>query len=126
MTVIDHLFEEVNAVFRESGVSIVDDTKTVNELLWGFEDVIFQKLGEKFGQNEGASKPIRALWRVLAETFADFTFGMVMGKNVSYEEGPSSWDILKVRNGNGNNCIDGKSPCFYRTAEILSWKEKTY
>ena len=38
ISVTDHVMGEVQKVFEDANVRIVDDTKTVNELLWGFTD----------------------------------------------------------------------------------------
>ena len=141
--------EEVNTVFKEAGASIVDDQKTVDEILWGFTDpgrryfvfnfesvefvkenyrikndfkIVFDMMGEKFGSNTGQLE--EALWQPLAEIFTGLKYGMVMGKNSS-DERASSWDKMKVRNGHGNNCLDGRTTCALRTCEILSWDDKT-
>ena len=38
VNIYDHINGEVNKVFIEAGVRIFDDTKTVDEIFWGFND----------------------------------------------------------------------------------------
>ena len=41
---------EVNTIFTKADAKMIDDTKTVGELLWGFTDPIFDQ--EWFNQNQ--------------------------------------------------------------------------
>ena len=116
----DYVWSEVNKILLEEPVtSLTDATKTVNEVLFGFEDEIFLKLAAKFSERGGLLED--EVWLPISETMAEFEYGIFMTKNQS-----SGWDHFNVRNGNGNNCLDGRSPCVRRVGEILTWNNKTW
>ena len=37
----EYFIGEVDTIFKNANAKMIDDTKTVGELLWGFEDDIF-------------------------------------------------------------------------------------
>ena len=66
--------EEFNKVLVQASAGLVDDTKTVDEILFGFEDPIFEKLGEKFLNRGGLLD--ESLWTPIGELFQDFQYGI--------------------------------------------------
>ena len=46
----EYMMGEVNTIFTKADAKMIDDTKTVGELLWGFTDPIFDQ--EWFNLNE--------------------------------------------------------------------------
>ena len=47
----EYMMGEVNTIFTKADAKMIDDTKTVGELLWGFTDPIFHQ--ERFNRNKG-------------------------------------------------------------------------
>ena len=39
----EYMMGEVDTIFTKAGAKMIDDTKTVGELLWGFQDPIFEQ-----------------------------------------------------------------------------------
>ena len=39
----EYMMSEVDTIFTKAGAKMIDDTKTVGELLWGFQDPIFEQ-----------------------------------------------------------------------------------
>jgi len=83
-------------------------------------------MGAKFAANGGPLTD--QVWAPLAGLFSDLTYGLigVANKTAPIEDQRISLgSTFKVRNGNGDNCIDGRTTCALRSMEILSWDEKT-
>ena len=99
----------------EAGSELVDDSKTVDEILFGFEDDIFGALAKRLKD--------RALIDAddeIAEVLENLVYGIFKSKNET-----SGAEEFRVRNGNGNDCVDGDTNCILKVAEILTWENKT-
>ena len=69
-SVSDHVLGEVQKVFDKANVKITDDTKTVNDLLWGFTDpgFVFNFMIKTYMiQNS-----IKKFFQILLQVFSDF------------------------------------------------------
>ena len=83
--------------------------------------IVFDMLGEKLGGNTGPLEDL--VWKPLSELFTDLRYGMV---GLSEDGNRISVGAeMKVRNGNGNDCLDGRTTCALRSCEILSHNDKT-
>ena len=46
-TLYEHLMLEVNDILNAAGAKLIDNTKSVHELLFGFKDPIFEQIAER-------------------------------------------------------------------------------
>jgi len=112
-------------VFVRAGSKLYDGEKTVDEILFGFEDEIFKKLGENLAQRAtDAIGDLGDIFEELSHVFTELTYGIFQPKNGTAEDAGAAWDHFKNRNGNGQNCLDGRTTCAYRVNEILEWEGK--
>ena len=115
-------------VFVNAGSKLYDDEKTVDQILFGFEDDIFKQLGQNLADraaDQTPVSPIKPILEELSDIFINLTYGLFQPKNGTVEEPGSGWDHFKNRNGNGQTCLDGRTTCAYRVNEILEWEGKT-
>ena len=106
---------KVNKVLVDAASELVDDTKTVHEILFGFEDPIFGALANRLKDRQLIDADDE-----IAEVLETLVYGIFKSKNET-----SGAEEFRVRNGNGNDCIDGETNCILRIAEILTWENKT-
>lgn len=125
----DWLMIIADDVFVRAGSKLYDGEKTVDEILFGFEDEIFKKLGENLAQRAQDALVLGDIFKELSNVFTDLTYGIFKPKNGTADGTPedagAAWDHFKNRNGNGQNCLDGRTTCAYRVNEILEWEGKT-
>ena len=102
-------------MLTDAGSELIDDTKTTMEILFGFEDPIFAALADRLVERNllDADDEIVVLLQNLE-------YGIFKSTNET-----SGWEEFRVRNGNGNDCIDGDTNCILRVAEVLTWENKT-
>ena len=46
-TLYEHLMLEVNDILNAAGATLIDSSKSVHELLFGFKDPIFEQIAER-------------------------------------------------------------------------------
>jgi len=112
----EYMMGEVDTIFTKAGAKMIDDTKTVGELLWGFTDPIFDQLAAKF-EHSAENGVLSDVWAEVADLFKTLEYGMVGGKNGTAEDPGASWDNFKVHNGNGD---------VSKTGQLLAWGDKTH
>ena len=106
---------KVNKVLVDAASELVDDTKTVHEILFGFKDPIFGALANRLKDRQLIDADDE-----IAEVLENLVYGIFKSKNET-----SGAEEFRVRNGNGNDCVDGDTNCILRVAEILTWQNKT-
>jgi len=105
-TFYESLMLEVNDILNAAGVELVDNTKTVNQLLFGFKDPIFSELAKRLserdilGQNDD-----------LINTLENLEYGVYKMK-----QDPDGWEDFVVKSGYGD---------IMRVAELVQWQNKT-
>ena len=107
---------KVNKVLVEAASELVDDTKTVDEILFGFEDPIFGALANRLKDRQLIDADDE-----IADVLENLVYGIFKSKNET-----SGAEEFRVRNGNGNDCgACGDTNCILKVAEILTWQNKT-
>ena len=107
---------KVNKVLVAAASELVDDTKTVDEILFGFEDPIFGALAKRLKDRQLIDADDE-----IADVLENLVYGIFKSKNET-----SGAEEFRVRNGNGNDCgACGDTNCILKVAEILTWQNKT-